>query len=292
MSLPPEIAKKIKLLEISTRKLVNSTFAGQYHSAFKGQGMTFSDFREYVPGDDVRAISWNLTARTGKTYIKKYEEERELTMILAVDVSGSMVFGSKSYLKGEVATHLAGLLGFAASKNNDNVGLLLFSNQVEHFVPPKKGRGHIQRILRDLYFHQPNSVETRIDVVSDYLYGILKKRATVFIMSDFLTDESFGNSLKKLSRKHEVVSVAVTDPAEAQIPNLGLIDIFDPESEEIITVDTGSQRFRKSVYDEHKRLMAHREAEFRRTRVDCVRVDNDDDFIDPLIQYFRTRGRR
>lgn len=148
MSLPPEIAKKIKLLEISTRKLVNSTFAGQYQSAFKGQGMTFSDFREYVPGDDVRAISWNLTARTGKTYIKKYEEERELTMILAVDVSGSMVFGSKSYLKGEVATHLAGLLGFAASKNNDNVGLLLFSNQVEHFVPPKKGRGHIQRLDR------------------------------------------------------------------------------------------------------------------------------------------------
>lgn len=289
MSLPPEIAKKIKLLEINTRKLVNSTFAGQYHSAFKGQGMTFSDFREYVPGDDVRAISWNLTARTGKTYIKKYEEERELTLILAVDVSGSMVFGSKSYLKGEVATHLAGLLGFAASKNNDNVGLLLFSNQVEHFVPPKKGRGHIQRILRDLYYHQPNSTETRIDVVAEYLYGILKKRATVFVMSDFLTEEAFGGSLKKLSRKHEVISVAVTDKAEAQIPNIGLVDIYDPEAEKILTIDTGSSRFRKSVYDEHKRLMAKREAEFRRTRVDCIKVDNDDDFMDPLIEYFRKR---
>ncbi|MCC6137227.1 MAG: DUF58 domain-containing protein [Bdellovibrionaceae bacterium] len=291
MSLPPEIAKKIKLLEISTRKLVNSTFGGQYQSAFKGQGMTFSDFREYVPGDDVRAISWNLTARTGKTYIKKYEEERELTMILAVDVSGSMVFGSKSYLKGEVATHLAGLLGFAASKNNDNVGLLLFSNQVEHFVPPKKGRGHIQRLLRDLYYHQPNATETRIDVVSDYLTGILKKRATVFIMSDFLTEESFGNSLKRLARKHEVVTVAVTDKAEAEIPNMGLIDILDPETEKITTIDTASPVFRKHVYDEHKRLMASREAEFRRTRVDCVRVDNDEDVVDPLIQYFRKRIR-
>lgn len=291
MSLPPEIAKKIKLLEISTRKLVNSTFAGQYQSAFKGQGMTFSDFREYVPGDDVRAISWNLTARTGKTYIKKYEEERELTMILAVDVSGSMVFGSKSYLKGEVATHLAGLLGFAASKNNDNVGLLLFSNQVEHFVPPKKGRGHIQRLLRDLYYHQPNSTETRIDVVSDYLFGILKKRATVFVMSDFLTEQPFGDALKKLSRKHEVVTIAVTDAAEAHIPNLGLVDVFDPEIEEVITLDTSSASFRKEVYDKHKSLIAKRDAEFRRTRVACVRVDNDEDFMDPLIQYFRTRIR-
>lgn len=291
MSLPPEIAKKIKLLEINTRKLVNSTFGGQYQSAFKGQGMTFSDFREYVPGDDVRSISWNLTARTGKTYIKKYEEERELTMILAVDVSGSMVFGSKSHLKGEVATHLAGLLGFAASKNNDNVGLLLFSNQIEHFVPPKKGRGHIQRVLRDLYFHQPNSTETRIDIVSDYLFGILKKRATVFVISDFLTDEAFGNSLKKLSRKHEVVTIAVTDKAEAEIPNLGLIDIYDPESEEVFTIDTSSARFRKQIYDEHQRLMSKRDGEFRRTRIDCVRVNNDDDFIDPLVQYFRSRGR-
>lgn len=289
MALPPEIAKKIKLLEINTRKLVNSTFAGQYHSAFKGQGMTFSDFREYVPGDDVRAISWNLTARTGKTYIKKYEEERELTLILAVDVSGSMVFGSKSYLKGEVATHLAGLLGFAASKNNDNVGLLLFSNQVEHFVPPKKGRGHIQRILRDLYFHQPNSTETRIGAVSEYLSGILKKRATIFIMSDFLTEESFAGALKKLSRKHEVITVAVSDKAEAQIPNMGLIDVYDPERDEVLTVDTGSSVFRKEVFDEHKRLSGLRDAEFRRTRVDTIRVDNDEDFMDPLIQYFRSR---
>ncbi|MCB9073358.1 MAG: DUF58 domain-containing protein [Bdellovibrionaceae bacterium] len=289
MSLPPEILKKIKLLEINTRKLVNSTFAGQYHSAFKGQGMTFSDFREYVPGDDVRTISWNLTARTGKTYIKKYEEERELTLILAVDVSGSMVFGSKNYLKGEVATHLAGLLGFAASKNNDNVGLLLFSNQVEHFVPPKKGRGHIQRLLRDLYYHQPNSQETRIDVVAEYLLGILKKRSTIFIMSDFLTEQPFGNALKKLSRKHEVVTVTVNDEAEAHIPNLGLIDLYDPESETITTVDTGSSSFRKAVFDDYKSLLAKREGEFKKTRVDNVQVENGDNFMDPLIQYFRKR---
>ncbi|MCJ8275301.1 MAG: DUF58 domain-containing protein, partial [Bdellovibrionales bacterium] len=155
MSIPAEVLKKIKLLEVSTKKLVNTIFGGQYHSAFKGQGMTFADFREYVPGDDVRSISWTLTARTGNTYIKKYEEERELTIILAVDVSGSVNFGSNDFFKGEVLTHLSALLGFSASKNNDNVGLLLFSDQVEHFVPPKKGKNHILRIIREMIDTSP-----------------------------------------------------------------------------------------------------------------------------------------
>lgn len=289
MSLPPEILKKVKLLEINTRKLVNSTFAGQYHSAFKGQGMTFSDFREYVPGDDVRAISWNLTARTGKAYIKKYEEERELTLILAVDVSGSMGFGSKNYLKGEVVTHLAALLGFAAAKNNDNVGLLLFSDQVEHFVPPKKGRGHIQRLLRDLYYHEPKTQNTKISVASEYLSGILKKRATIFLMSDFLSEEPFGQTLKRLSRKHELISVVVSDGAEMTIPDMGLIDYYDPETEEVITLDTSSARFRRQVYEHFKQYHKQRDEEFRKAQVDRIDIPNGEDFVDPLLNYFRKR---
>lgn len=289
MSIPAEIVKKVKLLELNTRKLVNSTFAGQYHSAFKGQGMTFSDFREYVPGDDVRAISWNLTARTGKTYIKKYEEERELTLILAVDVSGSMGFGSKNYLKGEVITNLAALLGFAAAKNNDNVGLLLFTDQVEHFVPPKKGRGHIQRLLRDLYYHQPKTQNTKISEAVDYLSGILKKRATIFLMSDFMSDEPFGQILKRLSRKHELISVVVSDPAESTIPNLGLIDYFDPETEEVLTLDTSSQSFRKLVFDHVKKNKEFRDAEFRKAQIDRIDIPNDENYVDPLLSYFRRR---
>jgi uncharacterized protein (DUF58 family) len=289
LSIPADIVKKVKLLELNTRKLVNSTFGGQYQSAFKGQGMTFSDFREYVPGDDVRAISWNLTARTGKTHIKKYEEERELTIILAVDVSGSMGFGSKNFLKGEVITNLAALLGFAAAKNNDNVGLLLFSDQVEHFVPPKKGRGHIQRLLRDLYFYQPKTQNTKISEAVDYLSGILKKRATIFLMSDFMSDEPFGQILKRLSRKHELISVVVSDPAESTLPNLGLIDYFDPETEEVITLDTASESFRKLVYDQFRRNKEFRDAEFRKAQIDRIDIPNDENYVDPLLSYFRKR---
>ena len=177
MSLPPEILKKVKLLEISTRRLVNNLFAGEYHSAFKGQGMTFSEFREYVPGDDVRTISWPVTARTGKPYIKKFDEERELTLMLAVDISASSLFGSGPYFKGEVMAHVAALLSFSASKNNDAVGLLLFTDRVEHYVPPKKGVGHVHRILRDLYYFQPQSQKTRIASGLEYLQNVLKKRS-------------------------------------------------------------------------------------------------------------------
>ncbi len=289
MSLPPEILKKVKLLEINTRKLVNSTFAGQYHSAFKGQGMTFADFREYVPGDDVRSISWPLTARTGKVYIKKFEEERELTLMLAVDVSGSVDFGSKDYFKGEVITHLSAILGFGAAQNNDNVGLILFSDQVEHYVPPKKGRGHIQRILRDLYYHKPKSRETRIASGLEYLKGILKKRSTIFLFSDF-DDENFGSALRMVSRKHETVAVVVRDPCEDEIPDLGLVDLHDPETGEVLTVDSSSPVFRRAYALQMKEQMALRERELRKAQVDRIDVTAGEDFVDPLIGYFRKKN--
>ncbi len=291
MSLPPEILKKVKLLEINTRKLVNSLFAGQYHSAFKGQGMTFAEFREYVPGDDVRAISWPVTARTGKTFIKKFDEERELTMMLVVDISGSLSFGSGKYFKGEIVTYLAALLGFAASKNNDHVGLLLFTDQVEHFVPPKKGRSHVQRILRDLFYVKPKSNGTKLAAAMDHLRGILKKRATVFVFSDF-QDASFARALKTMSKKHDVVAVVVEDPKELEIPSVGLIDLIDSETGEVMTVDTSSPIFRRSYADQVRAVRVERERELRVSGVDRVEVLSGDNFVDPLIAYFRRKNRR
>lgn len=292
MSLPPEILKKVKLLEINTRKLVNSLFAGQYHSAFKGQGMQFAEFREYVAGDDVRAISWPVTARTGKTHIKKYDEERELTLMLVVDVSGSLSFGSGEYLKGEIVTHLSALLGFAAAKNNDHVGLLLFSDQVEHYVPPKKGRGHIQRILRDLYFFKPKSTGTRVSSAVDHIQGLLKKRATIFVFSDF-QDKAYAQALRMMSKKHDVVAVVVQDPAEIAFPSMGLVDIQDAESGHVLTVDSSSPAFKKAYKQYMSNLAGERERELRAANVDRVEVVSGEEFIEPLIAYFRKKnGRR
>ena len=288
MSFPPEVLKKVKLLEINTRKLVNNLFAGEYHTAFKGQGMTFADFREYVPGDDVRSISWPLTARTGKTFIKTYEEERELTLILAVDISGSADFGTGPFFKGEIMTHLAGLLAFSAVKNNDQVGLLLFSDQVEHFVPPKKGRGHVHRILRDLFYYQPKSHKTKISSGLTYLQGVLKKRATVFLFSDFM-DENYDQALRLLGRKHDVVACVVNDSAEQALPNLGVIEVQDAESGEIVTVDTGSAAFRENYERAVKKRKEDRDKSLRLSQVERIDVKSSEDYVDPLVAFFKKR---
>lgn len=288
MSLPPEILKKVRLLEISTRKLVNSLFSGGYHSAFKGQGMTFAEFREYVAGDDVRAISWPLTARTGKVFIKKYDEERELTLLLVVDVSGSLDFGTGAEFKGEVATHLSALLGFAAAKNNDHVGLLLFSDQVEHFVPPKKGRGHVNRILRDLFYQQPLRRATSITAAVQYLQAVLKKRAIIFVMSDF-ADQNFAEALRQMAKKHDVIAIVVDDPAERELPDIGLVDLHDPETGEAMTVDTSSARFRADFAKAIAKRRDSRERELRQAGVDRVDVSTNADFVAPLAAYFKKR---
>jgi len=287
--LPPEIAKKVKLLEISTRKLVNSIFSGQYHSAFRGQGMTFAEFREYVPGDDVRAISWNVTAKTGKTHIKKFDEERELTLMLVVDISGSQDFGSRENFKGEVITHLAALLGFSGAKNNDLVGLLLFSDHVELFVPPKKGRSHVQRILRDLYYHQPVGRGTKLSGALEYLQGILKKRAAIFVFSDYIDAGEFANNLRFLARKHDVVACVVEDPAEQSLPKLGLVDIEDAETGEVLTVDSNSPGFRREFEAHIKKIKSDRDQELRKAGVDRIEVQTEGDFVKPLIFYFQRK---
>lgn len=288
MTLPPEVLKKVKLLEINTRKLVNNLFAGEYHTAFKGQGMTFADFREYVPGDDVRSISWALTARAGKPFIKTFEEERELTLILAVDVSGSSDFGTGSYFKGEVMTHLAALLAFSAVKNNDQIGLLLFSDQVEHFVSPKKGRGHVHRLLRDLFYYKPKSHRTKLSAGFTYLQGILKKRATIFVFSDFM-DEGFDQSLCLLGRKHDVVACVVNDAAEYSLPEMGVIEVQDAESGEVLTVDTSSPGFRKEYEQAVLQRKDQRDRMLRLSQVERVDVKSSEDYVNPLVAFFKKR---
>lgn len=291
MNLPAEILKKVKRLEINTRRIVNNIFAGEFHSAFRGQGMTFSEFREYVPGDDVRHISWPLMARSGKLFIKKFDEEREMTLMLAIDVSGSGNFGTKNYFKGEVITYIAAILSFSALRNKDPVGLLLFSDRVEHYLPPRKGRGQVHRILRDLFYFQPKSQGTNIKAALDHLQGVLKKKANIFICSDFY-DQGFDQKLRQVGKKHDAVAVVVSDPAETELPSLGLIDLADPETGDIMTIDSGSPRFRRQYAELVKNKHKLRDQELRRAGVDHIRIQTKDDIVDPLLDFFRRRNRR
>jgi uncharacterized protein (DUF58 family) len=286
--IPKEILKKVKLIEIQTKKMVNNIFSGEYHTHFKGQGMTFSDFREYVPGDDVRSISWPLTARTGKTFVKTYEEERELSVILAVDISGSTDFGSGKYVKGEVIVYLSALLAYATEKNKDKVGLILFSDRVEHFVPPKKGRGHLQRLLRDLLYFKPVSRKTNLSSTAAFLQGFLKKRATVFFMSDFF-DQNYEQSLRLLAKKHEVIACVVNDPVEENFPELGLVEFEDAETGERRLLDTTSvftrERVKRNFYFQNEA----RDKMLKKSQVDKIVISTQGDFVQPLIAYFRRK---
>lgn len=291
MELSPELLKKVKLLEIQTRKLVNSLFAGEYHSAFKGQGMTFSDFREYVPGDDVRNISWALTARADKPYIKKYDEERELTLMIAVDISGSGEFGSKFFLKKDVIAQLAALLSFSAVKNNDRIGLLLFSDTVEHYVPPRKGRGHVHRILRDILFFEPRSKKTKISEALEHLRAVLNKKTNIFIFSDFI-DTNYERSLRFLGKKHDTVAVVVEDQFEFELPSMGLVEMQDAETDEIIAVDTSSPLFKKHYKEKTIEAKKIRDQELRKSGVGKIEIKTTNDFVDPLISYFKMRTRK
>lgn len=293
-TVPAEILKKVKRIEIDTRKMVNNIFSGEYHTQFKGQGMTFADFREYVAGDDVRAISWALTARAGKPFIKTFEEERELTLMLVVDVSGSQDFGSKNYFKGETLTYVAATLAFSAIKNNDQVGLLLFSDEVELCVPPKKGRGQVYRILRELLYFKPKRTGTKISSALDYLRGVLKKRATIFLLSDFrfATDTQFDSSLRLLERKHEVIAGVVSDEAEFLFPDVGLVELQDSESGETVLLDTSNPVFREEMKTRFKSDFDQLQKNLGRSGVEAFQFNADDNYHKALLAFFkRKRGR-
>jgi uncharacterized protein (DUF58 family) len=291
MSIPSEVLKKVQLLELKTRKVVNNQLAGAYKTVFRGQGMTFSDFREYVPGDDVRTISWSLMARTNKPYIKKFDEERELTVILAVDISGSSQFGSGENFKMDVMRYMSALVALSAIKNHDHVGLLLFSDRIEHYVPAKKSRSHVQRILRDLFSINPIGKKTDISKACLHLSGVLKKRSLIVLMSDFY-DKDFELELRHLSKKHEVIASVVQSRLELEFPKMGLVDLEDPETGETLTVDSSSKYFQAWLKTQTKVRNEQRDKLLRSSQVDSFFVKSEDDCIQQLSLFFQRRHGR
>ncbi|HSM61714.1 MAG TPA: DUF58 domain-containing protein [Longimicrobiales bacterium] len=289
--IPREILKKVRYVEISTRGLVNEVFGGEYHSVFKGRGIDFSEVREYHYGDDVRTIDWNVTARTGQPHVKVFEEERELTVMLLVDVSASGDFGSREQLKGELAVELCAVLAFSAIKNNDKVGLIIFSDRIEKFVPPRKGRSHVLRVLRELFYHRPTGRRTDLAVPLDYMSRVLRRRAVAFLVSDFLA-EGFHRSLAVAGRRHDVVAVRMGDRREHEVPRMGLVEFEDPETGEHLVVNTSSRHFQEGYRALTARRREEQDRMFRRSGVDVIDIETGRPYVQPLMRFFRERARR
>lgn len=289
--IPRELAKKIRVLQITTNKVVNEILAGEYKSVFKGRGMEFEEVREYSPGDDIRTIDWNVTARTGKPYVKTYVEERELTIMFIVDMSASGEFGSVNKLKNEVAAELCALLAFSAVKNNDKVGLILFTDRVEKFIPPKKGTTHVLRVIRELLSFRPKKSRTDIAGALDYFGRIASKSAVVFLVSDFLA-EDFRKPMSIISKKHDLIAATIIDPREKSLPDVGLVELEDAETGETILIDTGS----RSVRNRYRDLGEQQSREFRNLfssiGVDHIEIRTDRDYVPELVKFFRIRERR
>ena len=289
--IPKELFRKIRRIEIRTRGLVNNVFGGEYHSAFRGRGIEFSEVRPYQIGDDVRTIDWNVSARMGDTYVKLFEEEREQTLMLAVDISGSESFGTGGVLKREMAAEICAVLAFSAVRNNDKVGLLLFSDRVERFVPPRKGRRHALRLVRDLFAHEPASTGTRLAAALDHLMHVLRRRAIVVLVSDFF-DTDFEKMLRAMAGRHDVVAVHLQDPREIELPNAGILSLRDAETGQRVLVDTASRAAREAFAQAAAVRMDATRAALRNARVEAVTVRTDEDYVEPLAAFFRHRNRR
>ena len=289
--IPREILNKVRRIEITTRSMVRDTFAGNYESIFKGRGMEFDEVREYQPGDDIRNIDWNVTARTGWLHVKKYVEERELTMLIVFDASGSFDFGTATRLKRELAAEVGAVLAFAAIRNNDKVGLLIFTDEIETFVPPRKGRKHVLRIIREILHFKPRSRGTNIAFALEHAMRVVKRHSLMFCISDF-RDSGYESALTVANRKHDVVAVTVTDPKEMEIPSLGLIEVEDGETGERVILDLSRKRFAEMFSDAAYDVCKRREAVFSRARVDEIGLRTDEDYVEPLIRFFRERQRR
>ena len=283
-----ELLKKVRKIEIKTKRLSDHIFGGEYQSTFKGRGMAFSEVRQYQFGDDVRAIDWNVTARYNDTFIKEFEEERELTMMLIIDISGSNFFGSDSLFKNEYVTELAATLAFSATKNNDKVGLILFSDNVELYIPPKKGKSHVLRIIRELLEFKSESKKTDINIPLKFVSNILKNRSIAFIISDFISKD-YSNSLKIFSSKHDVTGIRIYDKTEEIIPNLGVIDITDNETGAKLTVNTGSKNVRKK-YSEYYNSRRNEFIDFfKKSGSGIIECNTQDDYQKKLLKYFKSR---
>jgi uncharacterized protein (DUF58 family) len=289
--IPREILKEVRRIEISTRGLVNEVFSGEYHSVFKGRGMSFAEVREYQYGDDIRSIDWNVTARTGSPFVKIFEEERELTVMLLVDVSASGDFGTKRRFKAEVAVEICAALAFSAIKNNDKVGLVIFSDHVEKFVPPRKGRGHVLRVLRELLYHRPEGRGTDIGAALEYLAHVQRKRAVTFLVTDF-RDEGFERALAVAGRRHDLVAVRLGDAREQELPPLGLLELEDPESGERVVVNTSSKVFRSTFRSANAAKREALDRTLRRSKVDVIDISTGEPWVKPLMRFFQARMRR
>jgi len=291
--LTPELIKKIKRIEIRTRRLVNDSFAGEYHAVFKGRGMEFDEVRLYQAGDDVRSIDWKVTARTGQAFVKRYIEERELTVMMVVDLSASGQFGTVERFKRAIAAELGAVLSFAAITNNDKVGLLIFTDRVELYIPPRKGRRHVLRVIRDLLAFQPDGQGTNIKLALDTINLILKRKSIIFLISDFLADaDSYKKILQISNRRHDVIVVPLSDPGEQQLPNVGLMALEDAETGEIQWVDTGNRKWRRAFAERVKQLQMNRDRAFRKAKVDRIDVTTAEDYVTPLTGFFERRARR
>ncbi|MCH9024009.1 MAG: DUF58 domain-containing protein [candidate division Zixibacteria bacterium] len=289
--LPKEVIKKIRRIEIRTKKLVNELFSGEYHSTFKGQGMEFEEVRLYEPGDDVRLIDWNVTARMGQPYIKKFREERELTVILLIDVSSSGKFGTRDSFKNDTAAELGALLAFSAIKNNDKVGLIIFTDQIEIFVPPKKGRAHVLRIIREILYFKPQGKGTNIAAALEYFNKVIRRKSVVFLVSDFLS-EGFTKPLQIANNKHDIIAIKVSDPREITFDDVGLIELEDAETGEVLIIDTGSKEFRKEFAAQAEEDVTGLRKRFRSINLDFINIRTDQSYISPLINFFKMREKR
>jgi len=289
--IPKEILKKVRKIEIQTRSVVNEVFSGEYHSVFKGRGMEFAEVREYITGDDIRTIDWNVTARMGKPYVKVFDEERELTVMLLVDVSSSSDFGTVEQMKGEIAVELCALLAFSAITNNDKVGLILFTDQIEKFIPPKKGKKHVLRVIRELLYFKPKGKNTNLNNALEYLGRVINKKSVVFVVSDFIA-EDYQNALRIAGKKHDIIAISITDPREVELPIAGFIELEDAESGDTILVDTMDAEIRSvftsKVLDDKEK----REKMFKSMNIDYVDISTDKSYIEPLIKFFKKRAKR
>jgi uncharacterized protein (DUF58 family) len=289
--LPAEIIRKIRRIEITTKRLVNDVFAGEYHSTFKGRGMEFEEVREYQPGDDIRQIDWNVTARMGSPFVKKFKEERELSVMLLVDASSSGQFGTRNQLKSELAAEISGLLAFSAIRNNDKVGMIIFTDEVEKFIAPRKGSAHVLRLIREILYFQPAGKTTNIAVALERFNRVIKRRSVVFLISDFLSSD-YGRDLMIANRKHDVVAVQVTDPRENAFDNFGIIEFEDAETGEVVAIDTADFSFRREFAEEMSYLATEQDRAFSRLNVDFIRLVTGRDYIRPLTSFFKKRERR
>jgi len=291
--LTSELMQKIRRIEIRTKRLVNDSFAGEYHSVFKGRGMAFDEVRPYQPGDEIRTIDWNVTARTGETHVKRYTEERELTVMLVVDASASENFGSVNRFKRELAAELTAVLSFSATSNNDKVGLLIFNDQIELFIPPRKGRKHILRLIRELLAYEPQNSGTDIKMALDKVNQILKRRSIVFLVSDFMAEpESYRQAMAITNKRHDLIAIDLNDPLDTEISDVGLLALEDPESGEIVWVDTGDKAWQHAFAMKSDAFEVEKTAVFRKSGVDQININTNQEYTIPLTAFFYERANR